>query len=145
MSDRPRRLLILACSAAKRPDPGLMPAIERYDGPAFKVLRKYLRETGGPGPAVWVLSAEHGLIRGDRPIEDYDRRMDRARAAALAPGVARDWAVAFAGVSEVAVSVGKVYRLALPAQPPPGILWTVLGGGLGVRLTRLRAWLRAGY
>lgn len=32
-----KRLLILACSQRKRPDPGLLPAIERYDGPQFQV------------------------------------------------------------------------------------------------------------
>jgi hypothetical protein len=37
-------MLILACSRRKRPDEGLLPAIERYDGPAFRVLRRFLRE-----------------------------------------------------------------------------------------------------
>jgi hypothetical protein len=37
-------MLILACSRRKRPDEGLLPAIERYDGPAFRVLRHFLRE-----------------------------------------------------------------------------------------------------
>ena len=37
-------MLILACSRRKRPDEGLLPAIERYDGPTFCVLRRFLRE-----------------------------------------------------------------------------------------------------
>jgi len=32
------RLLILSCSQRKRPDSGLLPAIERYDGPVFRVV-----------------------------------------------------------------------------------------------------------
>ncbi|MFN8458221.1 MAG: hypothetical protein U0401_26815 [Anaerolineae bacterium] len=35
MDDKSKRLLILACSQRKRPDPGLLPAIERYDGGSF--------------------------------------------------------------------------------------------------------------
>jgi hypothetical protein len=41
---RTRRMLILACSRRKRPDEGLLPAIERYDGPAFRMVRRFLRE-----------------------------------------------------------------------------------------------------
>lgn len=36
---RRRRLVILACSATKRPDPGYIPARERYDGPLWRTLR----------------------------------------------------------------------------------------------------------
>ncbi|MBI1879340.1 MAG: hypothetical protein HYR94_14175 [Chloroflexi bacterium] len=32
MENKPRYLLIMACSHRKRPDPGLLPAMERYDG-----------------------------------------------------------------------------------------------------------------
>ena len=34
-----RRLLVLACSATKRPDAGYIPARERYDGPLWRTLR----------------------------------------------------------------------------------------------------------
>ena len=34
-----RLLLIMSCSQRKRPDLGLLPAIERYDGGHFRVLR----------------------------------------------------------------------------------------------------------
>src|SRR5438045_2444285 len=34
-----RKLLILACSQAKRDSTAPLPAIERYDGPTFRVLR----------------------------------------------------------------------------------------------------------
>jgi len=69
------RLLILSCSQRKRSDPGLMPAIERYDGPAFRILRKYRREQRGRVPQTFVLSAKYGLISGEHPISEYDQRM----------------------------------------------------------------------
>jgi hypothetical protein len=47
---RTGRMLILACSRRKRPDEGLLPAIERYDGPAFRVLRRFLRKSRRSAP-----------------------------------------------------------------------------------------------
>jgi hypothetical protein len=74
------RLLILACSQRKRPDAELLPALERYDGPAFRVLRRFLRSRAPDPPEVLILSAEHGLIPRDLPIAAYDRKMTPARA-----------------------------------------------------------------
>ncbi len=54
------RLLIVTCSQRKNPTLGLLPAIDRYDGPAFLVLRKYLREGVGDAPRVLILSAKYG-------------------------------------------------------------------------------------
>ena len=79
------RLLILACSQRKRPDKGLLPAVERYDGPAFRVLRRFLRHSPSKAPDVLILSAEHGLIPHDLPIAAYDRKMAPTRAHELRP------------------------------------------------------------
>ena len=59
------RLLILGCSQKKRPDSGLLPALDRYDGPMFRVLRKCLRECpgGAQGLETYILSAEFGLMQ----------------------------------------------------------------------------------
>jgi hypothetical protein len=81
------RLLILACSQRKRPDEGLLPAVERYDGPTFRVLRRFLREGISEPPDVLILSAEHGLIPQDLPIAAYDRKMTPARARELRPQI----------------------------------------------------------
>ena len=40
-------LLILSCRATKRPDAGLLAALERSDGVAYRVLRTALREHHG--------------------------------------------------------------------------------------------------
>ena len=60
------RLLILSCSQRKAPAKGRLPAIDRYDGPAFRVLRKYLREGPAEVPTVLILSAKYGLIESER-------------------------------------------------------------------------------
>ena len=81
-----RRLLVIACSARKRKDAGLLPAVDRYDGPAFRVLRKFLADAADP-PDVLVLSARYGLIPSSRGVPDYDRRLTPGDADALRPGV----------------------------------------------------------
>src|SRR5215211_4455445 len=82
---RTDRMLILACSRRKRPEEDLLPAVERYDGPAFRVLRRFLRESPSKAPDILILSAEHGLIPHDLPIAAYDRKMTEARAHELRP------------------------------------------------------------
>lgn len=69
----PNRLLILACSATKRRDPGWIPAYERYDGPLWQTWR-----TVDPDrrlARVGFLSARYGFRAVDSPIEDYDARL----------------------------------------------------------------------
>src|SRR5262245_4306372 len=50
-------LLIMACSQRKRSEPNLLPAIERYDGVHFRVLRKAQREGYWPANLASSLSA----------------------------------------------------------------------------------------
>jgi hypothetical protein len=73
-------VLLISCSHTKTQDDDLVPAIDRYDGPAFRVLRRYLRETRDPKLRVFVLSAEFGLISCRKSIPYYNRRMTRDRA-----------------------------------------------------------------
>jgi Family of unknown function (DUF6884) len=140
------RLLIVACSKRKKPTNKQMPAIERYDGPAFRVLRKYLREQQGPVPRVLILSGKYGLIDAVTPIRDYDFRMTPATADGLRPAVLKRLRqVLRAGpIRSVGVCLGRDYSQAvegLEAQLPEGATVEVIGGGLGQRLTRLREWL----
>lgn len=77
----PRRILVLGCSGRKLADPGLLPAIARYDGPSFRVLRRYLRSCAGADRLdIFVVSAEYGLISGEAPVPLYDRRLTPGRA-----------------------------------------------------------------
>lgn len=77
----PDRLLI-SCSNRKRAGYKLMPAIDRYDGPTFYVLRRYLRETDDRQLRVYILSAEFEIINA-KSIPKYDRLMTHSRAREL--------------------------------------------------------------
>lgn len=82
------RLLLLSCSRSKRSEPDLLPAYERYNGPVFHLLRRYLRSSTNT-PAIKILSAEFGLIPYDFRIPYYDRRMTVQRARELEPKVTK--------------------------------------------------------
>jgi hypothetical protein len=142
------RLLIIACSARKRAGAELMPAIARYDGPAFRVLRKYLRERPTDDLAVLILSARFGLIPAARGIPDYDLRMTRAGAERLRARVLARLRAQLDNTAypEIGLCLGRRYQAALTGYEgvvPGGTTVTAIAGGLGPRLTRLHEWLRA--
>jgi uncharacterized protein DUF6884 len=77
-------LLIVACSQRKRSDAGFLPAIERYDGGNYRLLRKARREGYWPERLdVLILSAKYGLIEDSTLIVNYEQRMNKERASEL--------------------------------------------------------------
>jgi hypothetical protein len=141
------RLLIVACCKRKKQANGELPAIDRYDGPAFRVIRKFLREKNGPSPLIVILSGMHGLIDAAKPIGDYDLRMTRSIADELRPAVLKRIRELIEGgrISTVGLCLGRDYTRAiegLDGELPDAVVVEVIGGGLGHRLTRLRDWLQ---
>ena len=140
-----KRCLVLSCSRAKRRDSGLLPALERYDGPLFRVLRKYLRLNPEAQLSILILSARFGLITAGTPIPYYDQRMTFLRAQELRIPVQCALTEKVTGCSEVVLILGKPYRAVLDGwSVPDGIRVRWLEGSLGERLSRLRAWLYNG-
>ena len=115
--------------------------MERYDGPAFRTLRLWRERAGDL--RVWVLSAEHGLISGDAPISDYDRRMDAARAAELRGSTEEKLAgiAAEHSFSAALICMADVYASAFPARLPGGAETERTVGRIGGKISRLKAWL----
>lgn len=140
------RLLLLGYSATKRTDPDLLPAQSRYTGPAYRVLRRALRELPQERhPRIVILSAAFGLIAGDTPIPWYDCRMTPERATSLTPIVQRDlrtwlkW-----DVTDLFITLGRAYRPVLGDVPPGTWQITEAQDGIGMRLGQLRRWLYEG-
>ncbi|MBK7701936.1 MAG: hypothetical protein IPI34_03100 [bacterium] len=73
------------CSAAKREDDGLLPAVERYLSERLRVLWLRGRAQGTP---LFILSGEFGLLGAEEPIPWYDHLLSPGEAAPLATGVA---------------------------------------------------------
>lgn len=137
------RLLLLACSATKRKNRRLLPAIDRYDGPAFRTLRKFWREGGqSPQPKdVYILSAKFGLIRGTKQIPHYDQVMNRSRATRLASkaGKALKSTIKKRAYEDGLAVMGLRYRQVLELET----IWpfSVANGGIGYQLGILKSWL----
>jgi hypothetical protein len=143
--ERPR-LLIVSCSRRKRADPGLLPAIERYDGPPYRVLRRFLRQQSSPPPDVYILSAEFGLIPHTQPIPSYDRLMTAQRARELQPIVcgelqrmltARQYTELFLCMSHNYIRTLEGYDTLVSA----GLNVQVAACCMGQQLSRLHDWL----
>lgn len=138
-----KRLLVITCSATKRSNAGLLPALERYDGPVYRVLRAYQRR-GHRLPKTLILSASLGLITPNHPVRDYDQRMT--------PDMAKVWRASregrillqrsLAAAEEHLVVAGKDYLGVLNAWTP-GVELNIAGGGIGEKLGQLKRWLES--
>ena len=138
-----KRLLILGCADRKRDSGGLLPALDRYDGPAYRVIRTFLREYQWPEDvSIAVLSAEYGLFGVLKGIRQYDKRMDLATATARTPEcstILRKWATSHRSVH---VALGKDYMPAV--QPGLETLWLesqIFAGGIGQKLHQIKTFL----
>ncbi len=142
-----RRLLIISCSRRKRCDPDALPAIERYDGPAFHVLRRFLRKRPEAGQQldVFIFSAMYGLISAQHPVAFYDQIMTPERAKELHCRVMASFAeIIRVGYSEFCLALGSRYLTGFEGWLdflPDRIPVTRIDGPQGVRLAQLKAWL----
>jgi hypothetical protein len=142
--------LIIGCSQTKISTPGDIPAIERYDGPAFRVLRRFLANGSSPHQTdqldVFILSAEYGLIGGKEEVPIYDRRMTQQRAGEIHDDVLSTFKQKITGqnYTELFLSMGKTYLLALDGFEellPSATKVKVSRSTSGRKLTELKAWL----
>ena len=141
MTDDGRHLLVLGCSDTKLTTQEQLPAIQRYDGPMYRVLRCFLRDSLWPRSlSVAVLSAKYGLIGGLAGIENYDQRMRPGRAAELAQASTATltrWATSHKNVS---LALGQDYLKALDLDRirEGGTKLDIFGGPIGTKLSQIK-------
>lgn len=138
------RLLLLSCSDAKRVQPiEPLPAIDRYNGVFFQVLKKWRREhPQAQGPDVLIISARFGLLSPETPIPYYDQRLKADQAKILAPKVQAvlQGQMTARGYTDILVNLGRDY---LPVLDGLVGMQTAkwCHGPIGVRARQLKAWL----
>ena len=140
-----KQLLILGCSQTKRDCNGRLPALDRYDGPPYRVIRKFLRDHQWPSDlSIAILSAEHGLFGSLKCIEYYDERINPSIAKTNAEkysDILRKWADFH---HTVHLSVGKDYLNALqPALTSSKIRQKVFQGGIGEKMSQIKTLLNS--
>lgn len=141
------RCLILSCSQRKSTLSQPLSAIDRYTGPSYQVLNKFLREQPHESNNldIYILSARYGLIRSQTPTHYYDQKMTSANAAVLRRQVLHTFEqqILPKKYAEIFVSMGKTYLLALDDLPTINehIKLIISQGSSGKKLTELRNWL----
>lgn len=141
-----RRLLFLSCTRHKRLDLELLPAVERYDGPVFRVVRRF-RDRAAEMPETYILSAQFGLIRGDQLIPYYDSRMTPRRAQELRPQVEEVFRRIISAVrgrrseQQIFFCMGKVYAEVIMPSVPPHLAIGYVGGPIGRMSAGVHRWL----
>jgi len=135
-----RYLLILSCSKRKKPI-SKAPALELYDGPFYRVLRKNMP----PNLDVLILSAKYGLIKSDEKISGYDQIMTTERANELADDVffKLKKELEINHYDSITINLGKTYALALEKCKEMldkyNVRW--INGQIGERLHQFKNWL----
>ena len=140
-----RRLLIVGCSATKRQDNGTMPAVERYDGPTYRCLRKTMRED----PITFVemsakiISAKYGLIGPQQMISKYDMKMTRERAMELRPEIQNTLTeyLLTHHFSSIFINLGKTYMLTLEGFDWGNYHPVMATGGIGQKTSQMKKWI----
>ena len=142
-------VLIISCSQRKIQSPGEIPAIDRYDGPTYRCLRKFRDTAKFPNNLrIIILSAKYNLIFPETHIEDYDLKMTDARASRMAVAVQCDlvrclefYQIAYGGTDEVFINLGKTYKQMLEGFGWGTIPTVEASGGIGQKNKQMKAWL----
>jgi hypothetical protein len=138
-----RRLLILPCSKAKARTAELLPAIERYQGPFFRLVNRVAYPNSLD---VMILSAKYGLIPANTRIEYYDLKMDDSRALELQARVLQELIrqLDCYCYDEIFINLGRQYMKALNGVHdyiPETTKLIIAEGRIGQRLKQMKEWL----
>ncbi len=136
-------LLVLGCSSKKREDYGRAPALEIYDGPNFRVLRKFLREKGWPpGLKIKIISGKYKIIDATTLIEPYNERLKKETAQKVRQKV-RQHLKKLEIPKSVFVNMGRDYLPAVSCIESlfsPDII-AYADGGIGQKQQKMKQWL----
>ena len=140
-----KKLLILGCSDRKLDSEGPLIALDRYDGPVYRVVRKFLRGHQWPDDvSIAVLSAKYGLFGILKGIENYDARMTAAMARAKADECERTIRRWKESHSSVHLSLGRDYMPAVqPGLKRLGMEPDVFEGAIGFKQSRVKGFLES--
>ena len=126
------KLLILSCSETKKLGKGR--AINIYDGPAFKTVRKYL--VNNDGLDVRIISAKYGIISKDAQIEDYNEKLTPEKASEYRTRYSQEIRTLSSAYSEVLIYGGSTYQSIFK-----NVEVKKTNGKIGEQLSQLKKWL----
>ena len=144
------KLLIIPCSQRKKITDFPTSAINVYDGPFYRLLRKNILEfDNNNGLDIYIISAKYGLIDPLHEIQTYDQKMDDEQAKRLKPKIRESLLKIIKNktYSEIFINTGKSYSLALDGfhglvkRHSPSTQFTMGQGKIGQRLHDMKVWI----
>lgn len=147
-----RRLLIVSCSGTKDHAAELLPALARYTGAYYQMIKG----SKAPLPEIVILSALYGFISPEFLTYDYNHKMDEDRAGELLgdPRTVEQWESLVVGeFDEVFVCAGAQYRRVIEPLAYRSFAnycetgrtkVETVSGGIGFHRSQLKAWLSRG-
>ena len=144
----PNYLLIISCSQRKVQKPSPLPAIDLYDGPVYRTLRKIGREGRDPeNLTILIISAKYGLIHCFAEIEPYDEKMTPQRASELRAGIQAKLKPYLQAhkFNQVFINLGKTYRQTLEGFHWGPVSTMEASGAIGLKTSQMKAWLERIY
>lgn len=141
-----RNLLVLGCSKAKVGIREPLPAIERYDGPSFQMVRKLFFDGLHLDVDLMILSGRFGLLQPGTLLPMYDYTISGR---AIDSNVTRLWRAELSrqvrarGYEEVFLAMGRDYAAFLDGPKLRGAATKVMlpAGPIGKRLGQTKRWL----
>jgi cytoplasmic iron level regulating protein YaaA (DUF328/UPF0246 family) len=147
------RLMIISCSNLKSDTPEALPAIDRYKGVTYKVIKKARREGyWSKDTHIFIVSAKYGLISEHTCINTYDQKMTNTRAIELQNEVsgALDSLLKKGRYGKILLNLGEIYMQSISLSHEiervrqTGSLQEAFGG-IGLRQKQMKAWIIEQY
>ena len=140
----PKKLLIVGCSQKKKDFVNLTPAIELYDGPTFRMLRKY-KPIYYNGVDVMIISAKYGLMNHNHLIYNYDQRLTKEQVPLLKMKTKERLSKQLqeSNYNEIMLSMGKDYLQLFDGieKFKPKYKIKIAKGKIGEKLHHTKRWL----
>jgi len=140
-------LLIISCSKTKINDKNKLPAIDRYDGPIYRSIRKMMYTDNIPkNMDIKIVSAKFGLIDKSTPIGYYDQKMTKRSAKNLNAQVVNELKRVFINksYSEIFVNLGKNYLpsiIGFERYTDAKIIYA--SGKIGEKTKQMKQWIES--
>lgn len=143
-------LLVQSCSNRKNGTDSPLPAMKRYDGYFFRIIKKAIDEGALRDDIdIVILSAEFGLVDLDDNIPIYDRQMTSKRAGELRDEVVSSLVprVRRGEYDTLVVNMAKQYEKAIEGIDSQLELEInrIRGGGIGAKGRKLKHLIRSDY
>ena len=139
-----KKLLILSCGRRKRPNKGIIRAIDRYDGGWHRVVRKRVFSDDRIDDIdVVILSGRYGLISADYLIPYYEEQEPHRRLREKREEIHRSLRklIETENYGEIYLLMGSEFKGVVDGAIPKSVDVVFCNGGYGEKMSHFIEWL----